>query len=81
METRLERNKRRRKERTINRLKRFCILIWVILFLFGINIVNRTYFELNNWPRSRYLSYNPERQELNILGKTYIIDLSFIKIN
>lgn len=76
METRLERNKRLRKQ---NRLRRFCLFILFILLVIGIDIVNQSFVELNSLDNQRIVGFDIKTGEFCILGKTYFIDLSFLK--
>ena len=76
METRLERNRRLRKQ---NRFRRFCLFILIILLVIGIDIVNQSLVELNSLDNQRIIEFDIKTGEFSILGKTYIIDLSFLK--
>lgn len=81
METRLEKYKKLKKVKRINRLKRFCIIILLILLFLSLEIVNRSMVELYDRKDSSIINFDMETKELNIFGKTYIIDLSLFKNN
>lgn len=81
METRLEKYKRLKKLKRINRLKRFCIIILLILSLFCLGIVNQSMVDLYGVKYSTIINFDIETKELNIFGKTYIIDLSLLRNN
>lgn len=79
METRLERNIRVKKLKRKKRAKRFCILILFSLLVFGVTVVNQTIVELNCLDNPTIISFDLESRELDLLGKTYVIDLSVLK--
>lgn len=79
MESRLEWNKKLRKLKRIKKLKRFCIFILLILLALGVEIVNQSFIELSSLDNQNLIKFDIKTKELSILGKTYIIDLSFIK--
>ncbi len=79
METRLERNKRLRKNRRIKRIKSFIILVTIILLIFGIKKVNQTIVDLNCIDNANIVRFNYKTKELDFFGKSYIIHLKKIK--
>lgn len=79
METRLERNKRLRKNRRIKRIKSFIILVTIILLIFGIKKVNQTIVDLNCIDNTNIVGFNYKTKELDFFGKSYIIHLKEIK--
>lgn len=79
METRVEKSKRRRKERRIQGLKRFIIMVMVVFLVLGIFIVNQTIKEYNFLDNTNILSYDFKTNVLNLLGKTYYFDLKILK--
>ncbi|MBU5256796.1 hypothetical protein [Tissierella praeacuta] len=79
METRLERNKRLRKEIRRKRVKRFYILILILFLILGIEIVNQNIIELNCLDNPNIFRVNVSARRLDVLGESYIIDLSLLK--
>ncbi|WP_406242273.1 hypothetical protein ACF3M2_17620 [Tissierella carlieri] len=79
METRLERNKRLKKQRRINRVKKFYILILFLLLILGLEIVNQNIVELDCLDNPNILRFDINTKKLDLFGKSYIIDLSFIR--
>ena len=79
METRLEKNKRLRKNKWIKICKSFFILAIIVLLIFGIQRVNDTIIELNCIKDANIIKFNCETNKLDIFGKSYIIDFKEIK--
>lgn len=79
LETRLERNKRLRKQKLSKRLKTITILLLIILMTLGLNIVNATIVELNCLDNPILLRFDLKNNYLNLLGKTYYIDLKILQ--
>lgn len=78
METRLERNKRYKKERRMQRVKRIYIFILLIFLVLGIEIVNQNIVELNCLENPNILRFSMETKTLDFFGKSYIIDLKYL---
>lgn len=79
MATRLEKRKKRNISKWI-----FCtkIFIFVIIILFVgnfINQVNNTIVELNCMENTNLIYYNNINNNLELFGKSYYLDLQFIK--
>ncbi|MFA7411999.1 MAG: hypothetical protein WCZ27_07045 [Tissierellaceae bacterium] len=79
MGSRLDRNKARRKQRLVSRMKRLCILALLVLFIMGIEIVNQNIVYLDCLDNPNILRWNPKTGQLDFFGVSYILDLSFIK--
>lgn len=79
METRLERNKRLKKQRLIKRMKGFYILVLFLLLILGLEIVNQNIIELDCLENPSIFRFDISTKKLDLLGKSYIIDLSFMK--
>ncbi len=79
METRLEKNKRRRKERWIRRFKSFLILIIIVLLIIGIEMVNETIVELDCIDNPNIVRFNLNSNKIDIFGESYIFDFKEIK--
>lgn len=79
METRLERNRRLRKNNRIKKFKTLLILIVVVFLVFGIEKVNRTIIELNCIDNPNIIRFNYKTNKLDFFGKSYIIDVKEIK--
>ena len=73
METRLK------KQRRINRVKKFYILILFLLLILGLEIVNQNIVELDCLDNPNILRFDIKTKKLDLFGKSYIIDLSFIR--
>lgn len=81
METRLERNKRVKRSRRGKKVKRFFILILFSMLVFGVIKVNQNIVELNCLENSTLFGFDLKSRELDLFGKTYVIDLSIFKEN
>lgn len=79
METRLEKNKRRRKERWIRRFKSFLILIIIVLLIIGIEMVNETIVKLDCIDNPNIVRFNLNSNKIDIFGESYIFDFKEIK--
>ena len=79
METRLERNIRVKRYKRKKKAKRFCIMILFVLLIFGVKVVNQNIVELNCLENPTIIGFDLESRELDLFGKTYVIDLSILK--
>lgn len=79
METRLERNKRLRKEKRFFKIKGLAIFILICITLYGVNIVNNSIVDLNCLENSNLFYYDYTTGKFDLFGKTYLIDLNTIK--
>ncbi|RKD34751.1 hypothetical protein BET03_02715 [Thermohalobacter berrensis] len=75
MGKRLERYKRRKKEKKIKRQKRIILLVTIMLFIGGINIVDKSFREFLYIEDMRVFDFrnNNEYITVHLLGKNYQI--------
>lgn len=79
METRLERNKRLKKQKRIKMVKGAYILILFLILILGIEIVNQNIIELDCLDNPNIFRFDIDTKKLDFFGKSYIIDFSIIK--
>ena len=79
METRLERSKKEKKRKRIRKFKIVIVLIFFIFMVFGLTIVNEYIVELGYLNNSNMIGFDLRTKKLNLLGKTYKIDLKILK--
>lgn len=78
METRLEKRKKEGKLKRVKRFKTLIILLLFISFVLALDIVNTSLIQLTLID-SHILRYDRFTNTIDILGKSYIFDFSFIK--
>lgn len=79
METRLERNKKRKTRGKIKKIKLFFILILFSFMLLGLRIVNENIVELQCLENPTIFKFDYKTRKLDLLGKTYLVDLKILK--
>ncbi|HLR20591.1 MAG TPA: hypothetical protein VK087_01165 [Tissierellaceae bacterium] len=79
METRVDKYKRKRKEKRIRNLKYFVVFIIICGSFVGIKIVDETARELDCLVDTNILYYDLQDQRLEIFGNDYFLNLERIK--
>ncbi|WP_353096095.1 hypothetical protein [Tissierella praeacuta] len=79
METRLERNRRLRRENRKKRIKKFYVLVLFLLLILGIEIVNQNIIALDCLDNPNIFRININTRTLDFFGESYIIDFSYLK--
>lgn len=79
METRLEKNKKKKKHKRIRKVKGIFILILFGCMLLGLTIVNQNIVELQCLENPTILRFDFKTRKLDLLGKTYVVDLKILK--
>ncbi len=79
METRIERNRRLRRQKWKKSFKNLCILFLVALLIIGVKVVNSTIVKLNCIENPKILSLDVRNSKLDIFGRTYFIDFRILK--
>ena len=79
METRLEKNKKKKLSKFKLLLKTIIVLALVFSLFVGINLVNDTIKALNCMKNTRLFSFDLENYNLEFLGQKYFIDLKVLK--
>ncbi len=75
----MERYREIRRHRRLKRFKFIIILSLFILMGFGLSIVNDTMRQLNILEDTEIFHFDYKSSILDILGKTYIIDIKVLK--
>ena len=81
METRIEKNRRLKREKWKKCFKNLCILFLVALLIIGVKVVNSTIVKLNCIENPKILSLDVRNSKLDIFGRTYLIDFRILKKN
>lgn len=79
METRTERRKRLKKEKSIRRLKSIILLSTFLLLYLGIKVVNKNIVQLGYLDNPIIFNIDIRQSRLELFGKNYIIDLKILK--
>lgn len=79
METRLERNKKKKNRKRIKKLKLFFILILFGFMVMGLTVVNENIVNLQCLDNPTIFKFDFETRKLDLLGKTYRVDLKILK--
>lgn len=78
METRLEKRKIQRKNKRKKSIKKLFIVILLSILILGLKVVNESIVKIT-LEDSHLLYYERDTNTLDILGKSFILDFSFIK--
>ena len=79
METRLARNVKNKNRKRIKKLKLFFIFILFGFMVLGLIVVNENIVNLQCLDNPTIFKFNFETRKLDVLGKTYRIDLKILK--
>ncbi len=79
MMTRLEKRRMKRNARIINFIKTLVIISISFLLINYLNAVNNTILELNCLNNSKLFFYDNDHNHLELFGKSYYLDLKYIK--
>lgn len=79
MESRLERNLKKKKRNNRKKIKFIVIFCLFLLLIFAIEIVNQRIIELNYFENPTILKINIDSRTIEWFGKTYIIDINKMK--
>ena len=79
METRTEKRKRQKKEKRIQDLKIMIIFFAVLILYLGINVVNKNIIHLGYLDNPIIFNVDIRQKQLELFGKSYIIDLKIFK--
>lgn len=79
METRLERNKKLKGRKRIKKFKLIFIFILFGFMVLGLTVVNENIIELQCLDNPTIFNFDYKTRKLDLLGKTYLIDLKILK--
>lgn len=79
METRLERNKKRKSRKRVNKFKLFFIFVLFGFMVLGLTVVNENIVDLQCLENPTILKFDFKTRKLDLLGKTYVVDLKILK--
>lgn len=75
----MERKKKIKNQKRINKLKFFLVLILVGFMVQGLMIVNQNIIDLKDLENATIFQFNFKTKKLNLFGKSYIVDLKILK--
>lgn len=81
LESRLEKNKRRKIQKIKSFFKYGLFMILLILVFIGVNMVNLTIEELNCIDNTNLFDLDFRQSKLDFLGQSYLIDLKVLKFD